>query len=195
MNTWVTVSIFILAKSILFGSCILDSYKYTYGFAMHAYTMSSWKGYQLVQQHLKYNSLKPPPSPPQKATQSSESSAEPSYQMSSRSQQKEVYHLKLGDDSYIQTMTTKRSLSFRQISKKQLHAHFHLQNSSQYSPVFQFTRKNPHAQFHNLSNSIKVTMSKSTIHAIYPFRPCKTLTRNNLDLHLELKFISTVLQN
>lgn len=117
MNTWVTVSIFILAKSILFGSCILDSYKYTYGFAMHAYTMSSWKGYQLVQQHLKYNSLTPPPSPPQKATQSSESSAEPSDQMSSRSQQKEVYHLKLGDDSYIQTMTTKRSLSFGKYQK------------------------------------------------------------------------------
>ena len=43
MNTWVTVCL--PATSILFGSCSLDTYKYTYGFAVHAYTVSSWKCY------------------------------------------------------------------------------------------------------------------------------------------------------
>lgn len=43
MNTRVTTCL--PARSILFGPCSLDTHKYTQGFAVHAYTVSSWKRY------------------------------------------------------------------------------------------------------------------------------------------------------
>lgn len=133
----ITISILFLAKAILFGSYILDISKVYIAFAMHAFTMSPWKsllqlpnwkcllqllqlhpypwkGYQLVQQHLKFNFLNPYIFPLQKNSWSSLAFRKFSKTTLElfKSQQKELSHLNLGDEPYTQKMTTKDLFSF-----------------------------------------------------------------------------------